>query len=119
MIVVYLSETGRHFSAAGSGSRDEYQILGQWDVIVMTESVFAEDHIDILRISVNLVSFSYPILFPLKIFFEFEDDIEHITDIDVVDDDMRFDSDILFYVPDHLIDVVLVSYILVAQLPVG
>ena len=88
-------------------------------MIVVTESVFAEDHINILRISVDLVSFPYPVLFPLEILFEFEDDVEHIADIDIVDYDMRFDSDILLYVPDELIDVVFVIDILIAQLPVG
>ena len=119
MIVVDLSEAGRHLSAARSCSCHQYQILRQWDMIVMTESVFTENHIDILRISVDLISFPYPVLFPLEILFEFEDDVEHIADIDIVDDDMRFDSDIFFDVSDHLIHVFLIPDILIAQLPIG
>jgi len=87
-------------------------------MIVVTESVFAENHIDVVRISVDLISFSYSVLFPLEVLFEFEDDVEHISDVDIVDDDMRFESDILFDVPDHLIHVFFVIDILIAQLPV-
>lgn len=119
MIVVDLSETGRHLSAAGSGSCHQDKILGQWDMIVVAESVLAEDHVRIMRISVDLVSFPYPVLLPLEIFFEFEDDVEHIRHVDVVDHDMRFDSDILFDVPDHLVHVFLIIDILIAQLPIG
>lgn len=119
MIVVDLSETGGHLSAARGCSCDENKVLGQWDVIIIAESVFAENGICVVRISGYFVSFSDPILFSLKIFFEFEDDIEHISDIDIVDDDMRFDASIFFYDSHHLIDILLVVDIFVAQLPIG
>ena len=88
-------------------------------MIVVAESIFAEDHIQIVRISGDLVSFPYSILFSLEIFFEFEDDVKHITDIDVIDDDMWFNSDILFDESNHLIHIFLVADILVAQLSIG
>lgn len=88
-------------------------------MIVITKSVFTEDGVRIVRISGNLVSFSDSVLFSLKIFFKIENDIESIGDIDVVDDDMWFDSDIFFYIPYQLIDIFFVIDILIAQLPIS
>ena len=119
MVIVDLSETGRHFSAARSGSSDEDKIFRQWNMVVVAKSIFAEDGICIVWISVDLVSFPYSVLFSLEIFFEFEDDVKHIADVDVVDDDMRFESDILFDDSHHLINIIFVIDILVAQLSIG
>ena len=119
MIEIYLSQAGRHFSAVGSSSRDQYQIFGQWDMIVMTKSIFTEDCLSIMRIAVDLISFPDPILFSLEILFKFEDDIKHIPDIDIIDHDMWFDSDIFFDISDELIDVVFIVDIFVAELSIG
>lgn len=88
-------------------------------MIVITKSVFTEDGVRIVRISGNLVSFSDSVLFSLKIFFKIENDIESIGDIDVVDDDMWFDSDIFFDDSYHLIYIIFIVDIFVAQLPIG
>jgi len=88
-------------------------------MIIITKTIFTENHIYIMRISGNLVSFSYSVLFSLKIFFECEDDVKHITNIDIVDDDMWFESDILFNNSDHLIDILFIINILIAQLSIG
>lgn len=119
MVVVDLPEACGHFPAAGCCSGDEDEILGQRDMIIMTEAVLAKDDIGIVGIAVDLVSFPYPVLFPLEFLFEFQDNIEHIANVDVVDDNMWLDSDVFLDDPDHLINVVLVIDIFVAQLPIG
>ena len=88
-------------------------------MIVIAESILAENYICVVRISGYFISFSYSILFSLKIFFKFNDDIKHISDIDIVDDDVWFDSNIFFYISDQLIYVFLIIDILIAQLPIG
>jgi|GEM_PF-3475443 len=87
-------------------------------MIIISIAIFAQYRLEIMGIAHDLVSFPDAVIFALELFFKFENDVKSICRINLVDDDMRSETNSGFDSPDHPGNVFFVRNIFIGELSV-